>query len=103
MRQFILTIGTLATVLLSCWFIFQGVSSILKGELERSLYFLLLVTPILLSLAVTFDYVNSNLHSDYRNLRRSLARKKGSQKDPLHPHSIEVLDTPWEDDSSHTS
>ena len=103
MRQFILTVGTLASVLLSCWFLFQGVSSIIKGELERSLLLVLFVTPVLLSLAVTFDFINSSLHEEYRNMRRSLARKKGSQKDPLHPHSVEVQDTPWEDDSSHTS
>lgn len=102
MRQFILTIGTLATALLSCWFIWQGISSILKGELERSLLFLLIVTPVLLSLAVSFDYINSCMHAEYRNLRRSLARKKGAQQDLLHPKSREVRDTPWEDDSSHT-
>lgn len=103
MRQFILTIGTLATVLLSCWFIFQGISSILKSELERSLLYLLLYSPILLSLAVSFDFINSHLHVEYRNLRRSLARKKGAQVDVLHPRSKEVQDTPWEDDASHTN
>jgi len=102
MRQFILTIGTLAAVLLSCWYLFQGVSSIIKGELERSLLYLFLYAPILMSLAVSFDFVNSHLHEEYRNLRRSLARKKGAQVDVIHPHSIEVRDTPWEDDSSHT-
>ena len=102
MRQFILTIGTLATVILSCWVIFQGISSIIKGELERSLLYLLIATPILLSLAATFDYINSCFHSEYRNLRKSLARKKGAQMDVFHPRSKEVQDTPWEDDSSHT-
>lgn len=102
MRQFILTIGTVVTVLLSCWFIFQGISSIIKGELERSLLFLLVVTPVLLSLTVCFDYINASMHGEYRNLRRSLARKKGAQRDLLHPRSKEVQDTPWEDDSSHT-
>jgi len=102
MRQFILTIGTLATVLASCWEIFQGISAILKNELNDSFYHLLLVTPILLSLAVTFDYVNSQLHSDYRRFRKSVSRGKGAQSDILHPHSREVDDTPWENDSSHT-
>jgi len=102
MRQFILTLGTIAAVLASCWEIFQGISSILRSELEDSLYHLLLVTPILLSLAATFDFVNTQLHSDYRRFRKSMARKKGAQSDILHPHSIEVEDTPWEDDSSHT-
>lgn len=102
MRQFILTVGTLATVLLSCWYIFQGISSILKGELEQSLFNLLFVTPVLLSLTVTFDYINSCLHAEYRNLRRSITRKKGAQVDLIHPHSNEVKETPWEDDSSHT-
>lgn len=102
MRQFILTIGTLATALASCWFIWQGVSSISHGELGRSLLFLFVVTPIMLSLTVCFDYINSAMHSEYRNLRRSLARKRGAQRDLLHPNSREVRDTPWEDDSSHT-
>ncbi|MBT8037870.1 MAG: hypothetical protein KJO21_10030 [Verrucomicrobiae bacterium] len=102
MRQFILTIGTLAAVLISCWDIFQGISSILRNELEDSLYHLLLTTPIYLSLAVTFDYVNSQLHTDYRRFRKSISRSKGTQGDILHPHSKEVEDTPWEDDSSHT-
>lgn len=102
MRQFILTIGTLAAVLASCWEIFQGISSILRNELEDSLFHLLLATPILLSLAVTFDYVNSQLHADYRRFRKSVSRAKGAQSDILHPQSKEVEDTPWEDDSSHT-
>ena len=102
MRQFILTLGTLAAVLASCWQIFQGISSILRSELGASLFQLFIVTPILLSLAVTFDYVNSLLHEDYRRFRKSLARSKGSQHDILHPTSPEVRDTPWEDDSSHT-
>lgn len=103
MRQFILTVGTLAAVSLSCWFMFQGISSIIKGELERSLLYLLLYSPILLSLAVSFDFINSHLHVEYRNLRRSLARNKGAQVDVLHPQSKEVKDTPWENDASHTS
>lgn len=102
MRQFILTVGSIVAVLASCWEIFQGISSIIRSELEDSLFHLLLVTPILLSLAVTFDYVNSQLHADYRKFRRSMARKKGVQSDILHPQSKEVEDTPWEDDSSHT-
>ena len=102
MRQFILTVGTIAAVLASCWEIFQGISSILRNELEDSLFHLLLVSPILLSLAVTFDFVNTQLHSDYRRFRKSMARKKGAQSDILNPNSKEVEDTPWEDDSSHT-
>ena len=74
----------------------------IKGELERSLLYLLIATPILLSLVATFDYINSCLHSEYRNMRKSMARKKGAQVDVFHPHSREVQDTPWEDDSSHT-
>jgi len=102
MRQFILTVGTLSSALASCWFGFQGVVSISHGELGRSLLFLFIATPILLSLAVAFDYVNSSLHEEYRSLRRSLARKKGAQLDIYHPRSKEVENTPWEDDSSHT-
>lgn len=102
MRQFILTIGTIAAVLASCWEIFQGISSILRNELEDSFFHLLLTAPILLSLAVTFDYVNTQLHSDYRRFRKSMARQKGAQSDIFHPNSKEVEDTPWEDDSSHT-
>ena len=102
MRQFILTVGSIAAILASCWEIFQGISSIIRNELEDSLFHLLLATPILLSLAVTFDYVNSALHADYRQFRRSMARKHGTQSDILEPKSREVVDTPWEDDSSHT-
>jgi len=102
MRQFILTVGTLSSALASCWFGFQGFVSISHGELARSLLFIFIATPILLSLAVTFDYVNSSLHQEYRNLRRTLARKKGAQLDIHHPRSKEVENTPWEDDSSHT-
>lgn len=102
MRQFILTVGTLVSALLSCWCIWQGISSILKDELERSLLFLLIASPLLLSITVALDYVNSCMHEDYRKLRSSLARRKGAQKDLLHPHSREVRHTPWEDDSSHT-
>ncbi len=64
--------------------------------------FIFIATPILLSLAVVFDYVNSNLHKEYRGIRRSLARRRGAQIDVYHPHSKEVEDTPWEDDASHT-
>ena len=103
MRQFILTVGTIVAVLASCWEIFQGISSILRNELEDSLYHLLIVAPILLSLAVTFDFVNTQLHTDYRKFRKSMARRKGSQGDIFHPNSKEVEETPWEDDSSHTN
>ena len=102
MRQFILTVGTLSSALASCWFGFQGVVSISNGELGRSLLFLFIATPILLSLAVTFDHVNSTLHKEYRSLRRSIARKKGAQIDIDFPHSKEVKNTPWEDDANHT-
>ncbi|MFK7911022.1 MAG: hypothetical protein AB8F34_10550 [Akkermansiaceae bacterium] len=102
MRQFILTIGTLAAVLVSCWEIYQGIAAILTNRLEESLLHLLIVLPISMSLAVVFDYVNSLLHEDYRKFRRSLVRKKGSQQDIMHPNSKEVRETPWEDDSSHT-
>lgn len=102
MRQFILTIGTLATALISCWEIYQGIAAILTNRLEDSLLHLLIVLPITLSLTVVFDYVNSQLHEDYRRIRRSLVRKKGFQQDIQHPDSKEVKGTPWEDDSSHT-
>jgi len=42
------------------------------------------------------------MHEEYRRFRRSIARKKGVQKDIMHPDSKEVRNTPWEDDSSHT-
>ena len=103
MRQFILTVATIVAVLASCWEIFQGISSIIRGELEDSLFHLLFTTPILLGLAVTFDYVNSQLHEDYRRMRRSLSRSKGAQLDVLHPQSRETRDTPWEDDATHTN
>lgn len=102
MRQFILTIGTLAAVLTSCWEIYRGIASILRNELSDSLFHLLIATPMALSLAVTFDYVNSRLHTDYRKLRSTLARRKGAQQDIIHPRSKEVKYTPWENDSSHT-
>ncbi len=102
MRQFILTVGTFSSALASCWFGFQGVVSISHGELGRSLFLIFIATPILLSLSVTFDYVNSNLHEEYRSIRRALARRKGAQLDIYHPHSKEVENTPWEDNSSHT-
>ncbi|MBK1832313.1 hypothetical protein JIN77_16360 [Verrucomicrobiaceae bacterium R5-34] len=102
MRQFILTVATIVAVLASCWEIFQGISSIIRGELEASLFHLLVSAPILIALAVTFDYVNSQLHDDYRRMRRSLSRSKGAQIDVLHPSSPETRDTPWEDDASHT-
>lgn len=102
MRQFILTLGTLAAALVSCWEIYQGIAAILTSRLEDSLLHLLIVLPVTLSLAVVFDHVNSRLHEDYRRLRRSITRSKGFQQDTLHPDSREVRDTPWEDDSSHT-
>ncbi len=102
MRQFILTLGTLAAVLVSCWEIYMGIAAILTNRLEDSLYHLLIVLPLMLSLAVTFDYINSLMHEEYRKFRRSLVRKKGAQRDIMHPESKEVRDTPWEDDSSHT-
>ncbi len=102
MRQFILTIGTVVAVLASCWELFQGIASILRNELNDSLFHLFVTSPILLSLAVSFDYVNSQLHADYRKFRRSVSRSKGAQLDIIHPHSKEVENTPWEDDSSHT-
>lgn len=102
MRQFILTFGTLAAILASCWEIYQGIAAILTNQLTDSLFHLFIVVPIMLSLAVTFDYINTLLHKDYRQLRRSLMRKKGAQQDIFHPNSKEVRDTPWEDDSSHT-
>lgn len=103
MRQFILTVATIAAVLASCWEAFQGISAIMRGELEDSLFHLLLSTPILLGLAITFDYVNTQLHEDYRRMRRSFNRRKGAQVDVLHPESRETKHTPWEDDSSHTN
>lgn len=103
MRQFILTLATIAAGLASCWEIFQGISAIIRGELESSLFHLLLSSPILLGLTVTFDYVNTQLHDDYRRMRRALSRNKGSQLDVLHPNSRETKHTPWEDDSSHTN
>ena len=102
MRQFILTVATIAAALAACWEIFQGVSSIARGELETSLFHLLLTSPILLGLTVTFDYINTQLHDDYRKMRRSLSRSKGAQVDVLHPDSRETQQTPWENDSSHT-
>ncbi|NWK54572.1 hypothetical protein HW115_03045 [Verrucomicrobiaceae bacterium N1E253] len=102
MRQFVLTIGTIVTALLSCWYFFQGISAIMRGGLENSLLYVFVYTPVLMSLTICFDHVNTNLHSEYRKLRRSLARKRGVQRDPLHPRSPEVEDTPWENDSSHT-
>ena len=102
MRQFILTVGTLAAALTSCWEFYQGIAAIMTNRVEESLYQLFIVVPILVSLAVCFDYVNSQLHEDYRRLRRSIVRKKGGQVDIIHPDSREVRDTPWEDDSSHT-
>ena len=102
MRQFILTIATIATALASCWEMFQGIASISRGALEDSLYHLLFTTPVLLALTVTFDYVNSQLHEDYRRMRKSLNRRNGTQIDVLHPGSNETKYTPWEDDSSHT-
>ena len=101
MRQFILTIGTLAAVLVSCWEIFQGISAIIRNELGDSLLHFFILTPIALSMVVTFDHINTHLHSDFRRLKKSLARSKGTQHDILHPSSPEVRDTPWEDDSSH--
>ncbi len=102
MRQFILTIGTLAAVLASCWQIYQGIAAIITNRLDDSFFHLLIAAPIMMSLAIAFDYVNSLLHEDYRRFRKSIVRKKGVQQDILHPHSKEVRDTPWEDDSSHT-
>ena len=102
MRQFILTLGTLVAVLVCCWELYQGVAAILTNRLEDSFFHLLVVLPIMLSLAVTFDYVNGLMHEEYRKFRRSLVRKKGAQQDIMHPNSKEVRDTPWEDDSSHT-
>lgn len=102
MRQFILTVATIAAALASCWELFQGISAIIRGELESSLFHILLTSPILLGLAVTFDYVNTQLHDDYRRMRRSFSRSKGAQVDVLHPESKETKHTPWEDDSSHT-
>ena len=102
MRQFILTIGTLAAILVCCWEIYQGVAAILTSRLEEALFHLLIVLPITLSLAVVFDFVNRRLHDDYRKMRRTLIRRKGFQRDMMHPNSKEVRDTPWEDDSSHT-
>ncbi|MGJ8676255.1 MAG: hypothetical protein ACSHX0_01925 [Akkermansiaceae bacterium] len=101
MRQFILTLGTLVTAIFSCWEIFQGISSIIKSELAASLYHLFVAAPIMLSLTVTFDHINAQLHSEYRRFRKSLARKKGAQLDIYSPNSNEVDNTPWEDDSSH--
>jgi len=103
MRQFILTVATIATALASCWEMFQGITAIVKGELESSLFHILLTSPVLLALTVTFDYVNSQLHEDYRRMRRSFSRSKGTQIDVLHPGSQETKYTPWEDDSSHTN
>ena len=102
MRQFILTLGTLVAILVCCWEIYQGVAAILTNRLEDSFFHLLIVLPIMLSLAVVFDFVNSRMHEEYRELRRRITRKKGTQQDIMHPHSKEVRDTPWEDDSSHT-
>jgi len=102
MRQFILTIATIASALASCWEIFQGISGIIRGELESSLFHLLLTAPILLGITITFDYVNAQLHDDYRRMRRSLSRGKGTQVNVLHPESPETKNTPWEDNSSHT-
>lgn len=102
MRQFILTIGTLAAVLASCWELYQGIAAILTNRINDSFFHLLIAVPVTMSLAVTFDYVNSLLHEDYRKFRRALVRKKGTQLDIIHPNSKEVRDTPWEDDSSHT-
>ena len=103
MRQFILTFGTLVAALASCWSLFQGISAIIKSDLSTSLYHLFVAAPILLSLTICFDYVNTQLHGDYRKFRKSLARKKGAQLDIYNPSSDEVKETPWEDDSSHTS
>ncbi len=63
---------------------------------------MLLVSPILLSLAVTFDYINSQLHAEYRRFRGSMARQRGTQVDTVYVEAEEVKHTPWEDDSSHT-
>lgn len=102
MRQFILTVGTIVTALLACWCAYEGAASISSGELGRSLLFLFVITPIALSLAVSFDYINAQMHQEYRQFRTSLARKKGGQRDMAHPYSKEVEETPWENDSSHT-
>ena len=102
MRQFILTLATIAAALASCWEIFQGVTAISRGELEDSLFHLLMTSPILLGLTITFDHVNSQLHEDYRRMRKSLSRRKGAQVDVFHPDSRETEHTPWENDSSHT-
>lgn len=102
MRQFILTIGTLVALLVSCWELYSGISAIIKNELVESLTHIFVSLPIMLSVMIVFDYVNSQLHVEYRKFRTSLARKKGTQVDIFSPTSTEVDDTPWENDSSHT-
>lgn len=102
MRQFILTLATAAAALASCWELFQGISAVIRGELENSLYHIFLTTPVLLGLAVTFDHVNAQLHDEYRRMRRALRRRRGTQIDVFEPESRETKNTPWEDDSSHT-
>ncbi|HCL97894.1 MAG TPA: hypothetical protein DHW77_09030 [Verrucomicrobiales bacterium] len=102
MGECILALGTLATILVACGVFYIGIGAILTNQLEESLYHLLIMLPLMLSLAITFDYVNSLMHEEYRRFRRSIARKKGVQKDIMHPDSKEVRNTPWEDDSSHT-
>ena len=78
-----------------------GIAAIIKNELAESLTHLFVSLPIMMSVAIVFDYVNSELHEDYRKFRRSRARKKGTQVDIYSPSSKEVDNTPWEDDSSH--
>ena len=102
MRQFILTIGTLVAVLISCWELYQGIASIIRSELSESFYHIFVTLPIMSSVAICFDHVNSQMHEDYRKFRRSIARKKGTQMDIYSSSSTEVNNTPWEDDSSHT-
>ncbi len=102
MRQFILTVATIAAALASCWETFQGISAVIQGELETSLFHLLISAPILFGLTVTFDFINTQLHDDYRRMRRAFSRSKGAQVDVLHPDSRETKNTPWEDNSSHT-
>lgn len=102
MRQFILTVGTIVAALACCWHLYLGIAAVIQSQLSDSLYYLFLIVPLLASQAVAFDYVNVQLHSDYRKFRKSLARKKGAQIDIYSPSSQEVEETPWEDDSSHT-
>ena len=101
MRQFILTVGTLVAIIMSCWDLYLGISSIIKSQLGDSLYHLFVKLPLIASAAICFDYINALMHEDYRKLRRSLARKKGAQIDIENPDSSEVAQTPWEDDAAH--